>query len=319
MSCPICEGEGERERLFDVVGVDRKSIFTLTRCPGCGHRAIHPVPEDLARYYDGDYHAHDFVVPPPFASAAGWRGAFKRALLSVVYGYRVEPASCPAWRALAPALRLAAHKFMLFPRPEKGRRLFELGCGAGAQLKVLAELGWEVSGVELGVSASRFARERLGLDVRQGSLESVKPPSAAFDVVVASHVLEHLPDPAAAAAEIARILRPGGRLYVSVPNGGALEAGLFGSRWAWEAPHHLHHFTPASFARMLERAGLRVESERHELFSSAVDVDIALRNSFPGAPEALLSAARALYSPIGALLAASGRGTRFSLVCRKDL
>jgi len=316
VSCPIC-GAGGRERLFEVEGVDRKSIFTLTRCAACGHRAIYPVPDDLSRWYDGDYHAHGFAVPPPFAAAPGWRGAFKRALLSVVYGYEVSPKPSAGWRALAPALRLAAHKFMPFPRLEGGRRLFELGCGAGAQLKVLAELGWEVSGVELGGAAARFARERLSLDVRQGSLESAGLPSGAFDVVIASHVLEHLPDPAAAAAELARILKPGGRLYAAVPNGGALEAAVFGSRWAWEAPHHLHHFTPESLGRMLDRAGLRVESERHELFSSAVDVHIALRNAFARAPEPALRALRVLYTPIGLLLAAFGRGTRFSLICRK--
>jgi SAM-dependent methyltransferase len=314
--CPVCGGEG-RERVFDVAGVDLASSFTLTRCLGCAHLAIHPVPVDLARYYEGDYHAHDFAVPQPFAAAAGWRGAFKRALLSVVYGYEVSPKPSVGWRALEPALRVAAHKFMPFPRPEEGRRLLELGCGAGAQLKVLAELGWDVSGVELGADAARFARERLGLDVRQGSLESARLPAASFDFVVASHVLEHLPDPAAAAAEIARILKPGGRLYAAVPNGGALEAAAFGSRWAWEAPHHLHHFTPASLGRVLERAGLRVESERHELFSSAIDVHIALRNCFPAAPAARLRILRALYAPVGLLLAASGRGTRFSLTCRK--
>jgi SAM-dependent methyltransferase len=316
VSCPVCGGE-RRERLFEVAGVDRASTFTLTRCAGCAHLAIHPVPEDLARYYDSGYHAHDFAVPGPFASAPGRRGAFKRALLSVVYGYEVSPRPSAAWRALAPALRLAAHKFMPFPRIAGGRRLLERGCGAGAQLKVLAELGWDVTGVELGEDAARFARERLGLDVRQGSLESARLPSASFDVVVASHVLEHLPDPAAAAAEIARVLKPGGRLYAAVPNGGALEARVFGSRWAWEAPHHLHHFTPASLGRVLERAGLRVESERHELFSSAIDVHIALRGVFPRAPEAALRVLRALYAPVGVLLAASGRGTRFSLISRK--
>ncbi len=316
MSCPVCGGGG-REKVFDVAGVDRRSVFTLTRCRGCGHLAIDPIPEDLARYYEGDYHAHAFAEPPPFAAAAGWRGAFKRALLSVVYGYEVAPAPGPLWRPLAPLLRVAAHKFMPFPRPQGGRRLFELGCGSGAQLKVLSELGWDASGVELGAAAARFARERLGLDVRQGTIFSERLADGSFDVVVASHVLEHLPDPAAAAREISRILKPGGRLYASVPNGAALEAAVFGPRWAWEAPHHLHHFTPASLARMLGNAGLRVESERHELFSSAVDMELALRNRFPGAPAALLRALRAAYAPAGALLAASGRGTRFLLVCRK--
>jgi SAM-dependent methyltransferase len=316
VNCPVCAGR-DRDRVFEVAGVDGLSTFTMTRCRGCGHLAIFPVPEDLARYYDSGYHAHGFVVPPPFAAAAGWRGAFKRALLSVVYGYEVAPAPGAGWRALAPLLRVAAHKFMLFPRPENGRRLLELGCGSGAQLKVLAEAGWDVSGVELGASAARYARERLGLNVHQGSLESARLPSASFDVVVASHVLEHIPDPAAASVEIARVLRPGGRLYVSVPNGEAVEASWFGRFWDWEAPHHLHHFTPGSLGRMLERAGLRVESERHELFSSATDVRLALRNSFGGAPAALPAFLGALYAPLGFLLAASGRGTRFCLVCRK--
>src|SRR5262245_17832447 len=49
----------------------------------------------------------------------------------------------------------------------KGRRLLEVGCGAGFFLKVAERAGWQVRGLELSDEASKYARERLALDVRQ--------------------------------------------------------------------------------------------------------------------------------------------------------
>ncbi len=78
------------------------------------------------------------------------------------------------------------------------------------------------------------------------------------------HVLEHLPDPAAAIARAAELLRPGGRLLVSVPNVDSLQARLGGERWFHlDLPRHLFHFGPRSLSAMVERAGLQVARIGH--------------------------------------------------------
>jgi SAM-dependent methyltransferase len=89
--------------------------------------------------------------------------------------------------------------------------------------------------------------------------------SQRFDAVTLWDVLEHLPDPHAAVAEVARLLRPGGRLVLTTGDVGSLAARLSGSRWhLYTIPEHLFFFSRRSLRLLLAAHGLRVESERAE-------------------------------------------------------
>ena len=80
-----------------------------------------------------------------------------------------------------------------------------------------------------------------------------------FDAVTMWHVLEHLPDPFAAVARAAELVRPGGRIVISVPNIESLQAQFGGERWFHlDLPRHLFHFSPRSLSALVEQAGLRV-------------------------------------------------------------
>jgi SAM-dependent methyltransferase len=100
-----------------------------------------------------------------------------------------------------------------YARPQA--RMLDVGCGTGATTAALANLGM-ISGIDMGPAALRYARAR-GLAVARGSAEHLPARSAAFDVVVALDVLEHLDDDRRALLEILRVLRPGGILVTTVP------------------------------------------------------------------------------------------------------
>lgn len=101
--------------------------------------------------------------------------------------------------------------------PGPGTSLIELGCGPGRLLERIREdfPGTEVTGLEIDPVLVGHATRRLpGATVHLGSVLDTGLPSASFDIAVIRLVLEHLPDPHAALAEVRRILRPGGRIAV---------------------------------------------------------------------------------------------------------
>jgi SAM-dependent methyltransferase len=150
-------------------------------------------------------------------------------------------------------------------------RVLEIGCGSGDTLAYLQASGrcrW-TCGVELFAEAADTARGRLD-EVYEGNIEQMELPiaPASLDVVLCLDVLEHLIDPWAAAARLARLLKPGGVLIASIPNvrhfrvvmpllvRGRWEYGQFGLM----DRTHLRFFTERSATQLLQQAGLRVDA-----------------------------------------------------------
>jgi 2-polyprenyl-3-methyl-5-hydroxy-6-metoxy-1,4-benzoquinol methylase len=146
-----------------------------------------------------------------------------------------------------------------------GRRLLEVGTGAGLFLKAASRAGWDAAGLELSNEGATFARERLGLDVRQERAEAMSFAPGTFDAAVMFDVIEHLFDPRAVLESTRRALRPGGILAVGTPNFNALSRLVLGRDWAVLSPlEHLYYFTESTLSRMLMSTGFsRVESVRH--------------------------------------------------------
>ena len=101
-------------------------------------------------------------------------------------------------------------------RPDEA--ILDVGCGSGGILRTLAEAGYtDLGGVELsGYAVERLRRE--GIPMQQGTLLDLPVPTARYDVVIASQVLEHVIRRGRFMREILRVLKPGGRAFIFVPN-----------------------------------------------------------------------------------------------------
>jgi SAM-dependent methyltransferase len=141
-------------------------------------------------------------------------------------------------------------------RAAPGRRLLEIGSGAGFFLKAAERAGWKVTGIELSDEGSRFAREELGLNVRNKAVEVADDHIGIFDAAVMFDTIEHLFDPGGVLRSISRALVPGGLALIGTPNFRALSRLVLGTDWAVLSPiEHLYYFEERSLRRLVEASG----------------------------------------------------------------
>lgn len=155
-----------------------------------------------------------------------------------------------------------------------GLDVLDVGCGFATTSQRIQALGNRVTGVEQSPEAVRVARERLEHIVARDlqDLEGVAAglAGAKFDAIIFADVLEHLPWPQPVLEAYLGHLKPGGKVFVSLPNVGLWSvrmAHLFG-RWTYQETGvldftHLRFFTRRTARRMLDQAGLSVEGSTH--------------------------------------------------------
>jgi 2-polyprenyl-3-methyl-5-hydroxy-6-metoxy-1,4-benzoquinol methylase len=228
-ACPVC---GER-RAREVFESERFDVLVVVCCE-CGTGRPGRVPDDseIRSFYPDAYYGDPGVK-------------FTGAVESVV------------------RLVGARHARFLARGVPSGGRILDVGCGRGVLLTTLAEHGYETHGVEVSEAAARGADPRANIRIAS-RLAEARYPDGFFDLVILWHVLEHLRNPRETLDEIRRIVRPGGRLVVSVPNFSSMQARWAGAAWFHlDQPRHLFHFPVAALRRMLVVSGFTCQTEHH--------------------------------------------------------
>jgi 2-polyprenyl-3-methyl-5-hydroxy-6-metoxy-1,4-benzoquinol methylase len=105
--------------------------------------------------------------------------------------------------------------------PQQGS-LLDVGCATGVFLDMARREGWQATGLEISSRSAQYARDHFGLEVVTGTLEEESWSSRSFDAITMWDVIEHMADPRTAVAQAGRLLKEGGMLVVSTPNGGSL-------------------------------------------------------------------------------------------------
>ncbi len=138
------------------------------------------------------------------------------------------------------------------PRLSVPGNAVDIGAAAGGGSRVLAEHGWQVTAIDLNPDAVALARAH-GVEAYQGDARYLPLPPCEYDLALALDVLEHIEEDARAAAEITRVLKPGGTALVSVPCDMAL----------WSAHDvalgRVRRYTRQALAELIEGAGLVLE------------------------------------------------------------
>lgn len=258
-------------------GTAERPRWTRRACPNCGERALGPVllevearrPERLTcRYrYARCEGCGAYVLDATRAPDYDKRRFSKQG--TVILYVQQGAGVWPICRTLAP--------LSLPP----GSRFLDVGCSYGFSLDyAIHARGWQGRGVD----PARFAeigRQQLGLPIEVAYLKEGDPAQGGMDAVLGSEVLEHLPSPPRFVRLLRAMLRPGGVLVLTTPNGEHIAPETSpGALVSLLSPElHLVIQTPASLRTLLERAGfahVRVERDGYGLTAYASDAPILL-------------------------------------------
>lgn len=187
----------------------------------------------------------------------------------------------------------ARERLKVVMRHLRGGRLLEPGCATGWFLDEARSEGFEVQGVELSDFAAGWGRQKLGLPIVTGTLAEAGLADGGYDAVALWDVLEHLPDPMSELQEVNRVLKPGGYLFLSVPNIGSFWARVLGKRWFGFAKvrEHLYYYDRISLTLALNSAGFDVIELRPSPFLLSLRFLISKTGQYSGTLSRLLEKA----------------------------
>ena len=160
---------------------------------------------------------------------------------------------------LASRQRVASFVLSVLAPLSPGRRILDFGCGEGAFVAQAVAEGWEASGVDLNAGLVEQAKRHWGVDTLVGgSLEEFLATNPQpYDAIVTSQVFEHLQEPRVIGAALVGMLRPGGVIYIDVPN--ANQLGEWTQRGKTLDPTaHWNHFTVETLDRLVRDLGCDV-------------------------------------------------------------
>lgn len=207
--------------------------FHYIRCQGCGVFLLYPQPDapTLHQFYAAEYYGVG-------------RRKFARPLARLV-----------DWFQGGRARYIRRH----VPHPSASGhhpRLLDVGCGNGGFLLQARQLGFHAEGTEWTPESAARAQVHPRIPIHVGDLLELELPRSHFDAITLWHVFEHLPRPLESLREIRDLLRPGGHLFLSLPNHESTQARRYGRHWFHlDPPRHLFGFGPRSMETLLAAAG----------------------------------------------------------------
>ena len=215
--------------------------FDVYQCPNCLQAVTHPLLKDseLSGLY-GDYYPRKAIDIPGLVSQAASPDS------PGIRRYRRWSGTDNQGQYLA----------------KPGMTVLDYGCGAGASLLEMREMGVEAFGIEADPNVQQVV-DALGLRIFIGSIDDAPYQDHQFDMIVLNQVIEHIPEPGKLLGKLCRLLKPGGRMVLAFPNVNSIYARLFKRRWInWHLPYHLHHFNAKSMELFLSGHGWHVVSTR---------------------------------------------------------
>lgn len=238
--CPVCSGSTFTPYLQVKDYTTSLEEFSVQQCSQCDFVLTNPRPDQasIGRYY----------LSEKYISHTGSRKTFFDNLYNAV------------------RQRALTNKYNLITRYCSSGKILDYGCGTGEFLHTFQKKNWTIAGVEPSEIASAKATQLLGQSPAK-SLEEIQ--CEPFDVITLWHVLEHVHTLNETLALLKNKLKPGGTIFIAVPNRESYDAGNYKQYWAgYDVPRHLWHFSKENMKQLLGNCGLKIASIEPMKFDS---------------------------------------------------
>lgn len=233
-NCPVCNNH----QLKEVFVVKDYSVsgesFLVSECSNCRLRFTQQVPCETAiqRYYQSsDYVSHSDT---------------KKGLINKLYHL---------------ARRFTLSQKLNLVRTVTGKKTgmhLDVGSGTGSFVNTMAKAGWNSIGLEPDSKARIKAVELYNVDIFPSD-EFTMLPESTYDVITLWHVLEHVHSLNETVGHLRKLLAPGGKLILAVPNYKSKDAQHYNEYWAaYDVPRHLYHFVPSAMKLLMQNHGMQV-------------------------------------------------------------
>ncbi|MBS1946403.1 MAG: class I SAM-dependent methyltransferase [Bacteroidetes bacterium] len=243
-SCPAC-GSGTIQKVLSAKDylVSSKE-FELWQCDQCQLRFTQNIPDEasISTYYrSANYISHTET---------------SKGLVNRLYHF-------------VRTLTLADKRRLILSVTQlKKGSLLDIGAGTGAFIGYMQSHGWEALGIEPDEEAREKAKEIRQVDLLAPDTFS-RFSANMFDAVTMWHVLEHVHNLHDYLEQLKKIIRPGGKIFIAVPNYESYDASFYKDYWAaYDVPRHLYHFCPEAMFKLLHKHELKLHATRPMWFDS---------------------------------------------------
>lgn len=231
--CPWCDSEKTQMHLWVKDLFLTKENFEIHECLQCGllFTKPRPQPNEIGKYYQSEeYYSHH---------------ENKKGFIPKLYE-KVKSVNLK-------------NKYNMATKGKGVGKMLDIGCGVGDFLHVMEQNGWECVGIEPSEDAKAIAHKRVkGNVLAPKQIEEL--PNESFDLITMWHVLEHVDDLKGEIRHLERMLKPGGRLVLALPNFKSADAQYYKDYWAaYDVPRHLNHFCKESIRNIFKNSSLQLK------------------------------------------------------------
>ena len=218
--CPVCNSEKEKQSLLY-----KYNAYSFKKCSICGLVLQNPQPvfKDISNRYDKEYFDYEIKNEEAFLS-------LMLMALSDVDFDSLDFSGLP-------------------------KKILDIGCATGKFLYEFKNKGWDVAGIEICKEAAEYGNSRRNVNISNCTLEKACFPEKSFSVVHASHLIEHLNDPALFLREVYRILHDKGFFIIVTPNIDSFQNFIFKSNWRSAIADHLFLYSIKTLEKICSNSG----------------------------------------------------------------